>query len=41
LGSVLNNAKDWEGYRLLRQKKTEIITDEKWKEYIVIDNVQE
>jgi len=40
LGSVLNNAKDWEGHRLMRQRKSDI-TDEKWEEYIVVDDVHE
>lgn len=40
LGSLLNNAKDWEGYRLMRQKKLNPIdTGEQWEEYVVVDDV--
>ncbi|XP_011701365.1 PREDICTED: uncharacterized protein LOC105457304 isoform X2 [Wasmannia auropunctata] len=37
LGSVLNNAKDWEGHQLMRQKKMKPIQNE-WEEYYVFDN---
>lgn len=37
VGSVLNNAKDWEGHRLMREKKVNLSS--KWKEFIVVDGV--
>lgn len=38
IGSILNNAKDWDGHRLLRRKKSTTEVDEQWLNYYVDEN---
>lgn len=37
IGSILNNAKDWDGHRLLRRKRP-VAEGEQWQNFYVSDN---